>query len=63
MGFVIDGLRKGERWWWGGGGDIMLFFSLGKRWMDMDVVKFIESKYEVMILGGFNEFVVKFYGL
>jgi len=30
--------------------------------MDTDVVKLIESKHEVTILGGLNEFVVKFYG-
>ncbi|PAA77304.1 hypothetical protein BOX15_Mlig020339g2 [Macrostomum lignano] len=34
----------------------------GKRRMDTDVVKLIESKHEVTILGGLNEFVVKFYG-
>uniref|UniRef100_A0A452S2C5 Ubiquitin-conjugating enzyme E2 H n=1 Tax=Ursus americanus TaxID=9643 RepID=A0A452S2C5_URSAM len=36
--------------------------SPGKRRMDTDVVKLIESKHEVTILGGLNEFVVKFYG-
>ncbi|XP_013412862.1 ubiquitin-conjugating enzyme E2 H [Lingula anatina] len=36
--------------------------SPGKRRMDTDVVKLIESKYEVTILSGLNEFVVKFYG-
>jgi len=30
--------------------------------MDTDVVKLIESKHEVTILGGLNEFVVMFYG-
>lgn len=30
--------------------------------MDTDVLKLIESKYEVTILGGLNEFCVKFYG-
>jgi len=30
--------------------------------MDTDVVKLIESKHEVTILGGLNEFVVRFYG-
>ncbi|KAK3743918.1 hypothetical protein RRG08_054804 [Elysia crispata] len=36
--------------------------SPGKRRMDTDVVKLIESKHEVTILGGLNEFMVKFYG-
>jgi len=36
--------------------------SPGKRRMDTDVVKLIESKHEVTILGGLNEFIVKFYG-
>ena len=36
--------------------------SPGKRRMDTDVVKLIESKHEVTILGGLNEFVVMFYG-
>ncbi|KPP70290.1 ubiquitin-conjugating enzyme E2 H-like [Scleropages formosus] len=36
--------------------------SPGKRRMDTDVVKLIESKHEVTILSGLNEFVVKFYG-
>ncbi|KAH1023164.1 hypothetical protein HUJ04_012421 [Dendroctonus ponderosae] len=42
--------------------------SAGKRRMDTDVIKlypffvFIESKHEVTILGGLNEFCVKFYG-
>ncbi|PAA46562.1 hypothetical protein BOX15_Mlig006394g1 [Macrostomum lignano] len=36
--------------------------SPGKRRMDTDVVKLIESKHEVTILGGLNEFTVKFYG-
>lgn len=30
--------------------------------MDQDVVKLIESKHEVTLLGGINEFVVKFHG-
>ena len=30
--------------------------------MDTDVVKLIESKHEVTILGGLNEFIVRFYG-
>lgn len=30
--------------------------------MDTDVIKLIESKHEVTILGGLNEFNVKFYG-
>jgi len=36
--------------------------SAGKRRMDTDVLKLIESKHEVTILGGLNEFCVKFYG-
>lgn len=36
--------------------------SPGKRRMDTDVIKLIESKHEVTILGGLNEFVVKFFG-
>ncbi|XP_014674839.1 PREDICTED: ubiquitin-conjugating enzyme E2 H [Priapulus caudatus] len=36
--------------------------SPGKRRMDTDVVKLIESKHDVTILGGLNEFVVKFFG-
>lgn len=36
--------------------------SQGKRRMDTDVVKLIESKHEVTILGGLNEFIVKFFG-
>ncbi|XP_076237697.1 ubiquitin conjugating enzyme E2H isoform X2 [Calliopsis andreniformis] len=36
--------------------------SAGKRRMDTDVLKLIESKHEVTILGGLNEFSVKFYG-
>ncbi|KRX87427.1 Ubiquitin-conjugating enzyme E2 H [Trichinella pseudospiralis] len=36
--------------------------SAGKRRMDTDVIKLIESKHEVTILGGLNEFAVKFYG-
>lgn len=36
--------------------------SPGKRRMDTDVVKLIESNHEVTILSGLNEFVVKFFG-
>jgi len=36
--------------------------SAGKRRMDTDVLKLIESKHEVTILGGLNEFSVKFFG-
>jgi ubiquitin-conjugating enzyme E2 H len=36
--------------------------SPGKRRIDTDVVKLIERKYEVQILGGLNEFSVKFHG-
>lgn len=36
--------------------------SAGKRRMDTDVIKLIESKHEVTILGGLNEFCVKFFG-
>ena len=36
--------------------------SAGKRRMDTDVIKLIESKHEVTILSGLNEFCVKFYG-
>lgn len=36
--------------------------SAGKRRMDTDVIKLIASKHEVTILGGLNEFCVKFYG-
>ncbi|PAA73389.1 hypothetical protein BOX15_Mlig023431g1 [Macrostomum lignano] len=36
--------------------------SPGKRRMDTDVIKLVESKHEVTILGGLNEFVVKFHG-
>ncbi|CAH8590660.1 unnamed protein product [Schistosoma rodhaini] len=36
--------------------------SPGKKRMDTDVVKLIESKYEVTILGGLNELMVKFFG-
>jgi len=36
--------------------------SAGKRRMDTDVIKLIESKHEVTILGGLDEFVVKFFG-
>lgn len=34
----------------------------GKRRMDTDVIKLIESQHEVTILGGLNEFMVRFYG-
>ena len=46
----------------GGVGNTMSSPSPGKRRMDMDLVKLIESKHEVTILGGLNEFLVKFYG-
>ncbi|XP_043190194.1 ubiquitin-conjugating enzyme E2 H-like [Amphibalanus amphitrite] len=36
--------------------------SAGKKRMDTDVIKLIESKHEVTIMGGLNEFCVKFYG-
>ncbi|KAF0288000.1 Ubiquitin-conjugating enzyme E2 H [Amphibalanus amphitrite] len=36
--------------------------SAGKKRMDTDVIKLIESKHEVTIMGGLNEFSVKFYG-
>lgn len=36
--------------------------SAGKRRMDTDVIKLIESNHEVIITGGLNEFLVKFYG-
>merc|ERR1711884_721424 len=36
--------------------------AAGKRRMDTDVMKLIESKHEVTILGGLDEFVVKFRG-
>jgi len=36
--------------------------SPGKRRADTDVLKLIQSKHEVTILGGLNEFCVKFYG-
>jgi len=36
--------------------------SAGKRRMDTDVIKLIESKHEVTILGGLDDFVVKFLG-
>ena len=36
--------------------------SAGKRRMDTDVIKLIESKHEVTILGGLDEFIVKFFG-
>ncbi|XP_074646437.1 ubiquitin-conjugating enzyme E2 H [Tubulanus polymorphus] len=36
--------------------------SPGKRRIDTDVVKLIESKHEVTLLKGLNEFVVKFHG-
>merc|ERR1711909_213864 len=34
----------------------------GKRRMDTDVIKLIESKHEVTILNGLDEFIVKFFG-
>lgn len=66
-GPVTDQRRKGERQRRrrrrrGSSGDTMSSPSPGKRRMDTDVVKLIESKHEVTILGGLNEFVVKFYG-
>jgi len=36
--------------------------SAGKRRLDTDVIKLIESKLEVNILGGLNHFSVKFHG-
>lgn len=36
--------------------------SAGKRRMDTDVIKLIESKHEVTLLNGLNEFCVKLYG-
>ena len=36
--------------------------SAGKRRMDTDVIKLIESKHEVTILNGLDEFIVKFFG-
>ncbi|XP_058067074.1 ubiquitin-conjugating enzyme E2 H-like isoform X2 [Anopheles bellator] len=36
--------------------------SAGKRRIDTDVIKLIESKHKVTILGGLNEFFVKFVG-
>lgn len=36
--------------------------SAGKRRMDTDVIRLIESKHEVTLLSGLNEFCVKFYG-
>lgn len=36
--------------------------SVGKRRMDTDVIKLIESKHEVTVLSGLNELCVKFYG-
>nr|QNL10591.1 ubiquitin-conjugating enzyme H [Laodelphax striatellus] len=36
--------------------------SIGKRRMDTDVIKLIESKHEVTIISGINGFYVKFYG-
>lgn len=36
--------------------------SAGKRRIDTDVIKLIESKHEVTIIGGLNEFCVKFFG-
>ena len=35
---------------------------MGKRRVDTDVMKLIESRHEVTILDSLNEFVVKFYG-
>ncbi|XP_076447350.1 ubiquitin-conjugating enzyme E2 H-like [Babylonia areolata] len=36
--------------------------SPGKRRMDTDVIKLMESKHEVTLLSGLNEFIVKFFG-
>ncbi|KAI6184790.1 Ubiquitin-conjugating enzyme E2 H [Aphelenchoides bicaudatus] len=36
--------------------------NAGKRRVDTDVIKLIESKHEVTISGGLNEFHVKFFG-
>jgi ubiquitin-conjugating enzyme E2 H len=36
--------------------------SAGKRRMDTDVIKLIESKHEVTIMSGLDEFTVKFFG-
>uniref|UniRef100_A0A914Z6L6 Ubiquitin-conjugating enzyme E2 H n=1 Tax=Panagrolaimus superbus TaxID=310955 RepID=A0A914Z6L6_9BILA len=36
--------------------------NAGKRRMDSDVIKLIESKHEVTIASGLNEFSVKFFG-
>ncbi|XP_064632719.1 ubiquitin-conjugating enzyme E2 H [Lineus longissimus] len=36
--------------------------SPGKRRMDTDVIKLINSKHEVTLLNGLNEFIVKFFG-
>jgi ubiquitin-conjugating enzyme E2 H len=36
--------------------------AAGKRRMDMDVAKLVNSKHDVTILSGLNEFVVKFIG-
>lgn len=36
--------------------------SAGKRRMDTDVIRLIENKHAVTILGSLNEFSVKFYG-
>ncbi|CAJ0579905.1 unnamed protein product, partial [Mesorhabditis spiculigera] len=36
--------------------------SAGKRRMDTDLIRLIESNHEVNILSGLNEFSVKFYG-
>ena len=38
------------------------FGATSKRRMDTDVIKLIESKHEVDILGGLDDFVVKFFG-
>lgn len=42
--------------------DIMSSPSPGKRRMDTDVVKLIESDHDVRILSGLDKFVVKFHG-
>jgi ubiquitin-conjugating enzyme E2 H len=43
-------------------GEEMSSPSAGKLRIDTDVIKLIESKHEVTITGGLNEFAVKFYG-
>lgn len=40
----------------------MSSLSAGNRRMDTDIMKLIESKHEVTILDGLNDFCVKFYG-